>query len=73
MDGGDQTTELIESSGEPWRPLSQFIIKDNPYVKHRTVAEILELKTERDKYCYEYTQRKSPQNCICCYVQASIL
>lgn len=60
MDGGDQTTELIGSSGEPWRPLSRFIVSENPHVKHRTIAEIEDLKLQRDKYRYEYAQRKSP-------------
>ncbi len=60
MDGGDQTTDLIGSSGEPWRPLSRFIVSDNPHVKHRTIAEIEDLKLQRDKFRYEYAQRKSP-------------
>ncbi|CAF9940527.1 MAG: hypothetical protein ALECFALPRED_008702 [Alectoria fallacina] len=57
MDGGDQTTELIGSSGEPWRPLSRFIVSENPHVKHRTIAEIEDLKLQRDKYRYEYAQQ----------------
>ncbi len=59
MDGGDETRNLLEASGEPWRPLSRFICSESPHVKHRTVAEIQDLKSERDKYRYEYAQRKS--------------
>lgn len=58
MDGGDEATELIESSGEPWRPLTRFIVSENPYVKHRSIAEIQDLKAQRDKYRYEYARRK---------------
>lgn len=60
MDGGDQTTELIESSGEPWRPMSRFIISENPHVKHRNVGEILDLKMRKEEYSLEYAQRESP-------------
>ena len=58
MDGGEQTTELIDSSGEPWRPLSRFVVSENPYVKHRNIAEIQTLRLQRDKYRFEYSQRK---------------
>lgn len=58
VDGGDQTRELIDSVGEPWRPLSRFIV-ENSHVKHRTPAEIQELRSQRDAYCYEYAQRES--------------
>ncbi|KAM0794297.1 putative glutamyl-tRNA amidotransferase subunit A [Usnea florida] len=56
MDGGDEATELIESSSEPWRPLTRFIVSENPHVKHRSIAEIQDLKTQRDNYRYEYTR-----------------
>ncbi len=59
MDGGDQTTELIESSGEPWRPLSRFIVSKNPHVKHRSIGEILALKLQKEKYSLQYAQRES--------------
>ena len=66
MDGGTQTTELIESSGEPWHPLSRFILSDNPYAKHRSIAEIQDLKLRKDKYSLEYAQRESPWVNIWC-------
>ena len=59
MDGGTQTTELIDSSGEPWHPLSRFILSDNPDVKHRSIAEIQDLKLRKDEYSLEYAQRES--------------
>ena len=58
MDGGEEITKLIESSGEPWRPLSRFIVSDNPQVKHRSISEIQELKAQRDLYRLEYAQRE---------------
>lgn len=60
MDGGDQITELIESSGEPWRPMSRFIVSENPHVKHRNIGEILDLKLRKEEYSLEYAQRESP-------------
>ncbi|KAL2048048.1 hypothetical protein ABVK25_011085 [Lepraria finkii] len=56
MDGGEQTTELIDSSGEPWRLLSRFIVSENPYIKYRNIAEIQTLRLQRDKYLFEYSQ-----------------
>ncbi|MCJ1368345.1 hypothetical protein MMC16_007487 [Acarospora aff. strigata] len=56
MDGGDECRKLLEASGEPWLPLSRFICSESPYVKHRSVAEIQDLKSERDKYRREYAQ-----------------
>jgi len=66
MDGGDQITELIESSGEPWRPLSRFIVSENPYVKHRSIGEILDLKMRKEKYSLEYAQCESANANSCC-------
>ena len=65
MDGGDQITELIESSGEPWRPLSRFIVSENPHVRHRNISEILDLKQRKEKYNLEYAQRESAKINTC--------
>ena len=54
VDGGKETAELIDSSGEPWRPLSEFIMKENPYVRDRTNVDIQNLLQERDRYRDEY-------------------
>ncbi len=66
MDGGDQITELIESSGEPWRPLSRFIVSENPHVKHRSIGEILALKMQKEKYSLQYAQREPLNANSCC-------
>ena len=58
LDGGKQLKELINVSDEPWLPLSTFSIKDNEHVKERTLPDIEELVSRRDKYTYEYNQRK---------------
>ena len=54
VDGGKETADLIDQSGEPWRPLSKFIIKDNPHVWDRSLADVQELVQKRDDYRTEY-------------------
>lgn len=53
-DGGDQDIEAINASGEPWRPLSKWLIKDNPFVKSLSVAETWSWQIKRDIYKAEY-------------------
>lgn len=53
-DGGGEEKEAINTSGEPWRPLSNFIITDNPHLKHRSIEEVWEWTAKRDKYKEEY-------------------
>ncbi|KAI9794120.1 MAG: hypothetical protein M1835_006801 [Candelina submexicana] len=55
-DGAQQEIDAIEASGEPWRPLSEFIIKDNPFVKSLTVTEVWEWTQKRDDYRTEYME-----------------
>ncbi|KAK7926678.1 hypothetical protein PG985_003676 [Apiospora marii] len=55
-DGGAQTSEAINASGEPWRPLSEWIIKDNPHVKKHDVASLWAACAERDKYRQMYAE-----------------
>jgi amidase len=43
-------------TGEPMRPLTEFITKDNPYVKELTIAELWEWTSKRDKYRGEYAE-----------------
>ena len=57
VDGGKETKDLIESSGEPWRPLSKWILTDNPLVRDLTTVEIQELAQKRDEYRTMYAQR----------------
>ena len=55
-DGGQEEIAAIEASGEPWRPLSKFILKDNPSVKKLTVEEIWQWTVKREKYKTEYAK-----------------
>jgi Asp-tRNA(Asn)/Glu-tRNA(Gln) amidotransferase A subunit family amidase len=53
-DGGEADAEDIAKSGEPWLPLSEFIIKDNPCVKKLSVGELAYWYEEREAYRKEY-------------------
>ena len=53
-DGGEADSEDIAKSGEPWRPLSEWIIKDNPCVKKLSVGELAYWYEEREAYRKEY-------------------
>lgn len=55
-DGGQEETAAIEASGEPWRPLSKFILKDNQSVKKLTVEEIWHWTMKREGYRTEYAK-----------------
>ncbi|KAH7074521.1 amidase signature domain-containing protein [Paraphoma chrysanthemicola] len=53
-DGGEADAEDIAKSGEPWLPLSEWIIKDNPCVKKLSVGELAYWYEEREAYRKEY-------------------
>lgn len=53
-DGGEADSEDIAASGEPWRPLSTWIIKNNPCVKKLSVGELAYWLEEREAYRKEY-------------------
>ena len=55
-DGGQEEFAAIEASGEPWRPLSKFILKENQSVKKLTVEEIWRLTMKRESYRTEYAK-----------------
>ncbi len=55
-DGAEEEIDAIEASGEPWRPLSTFIIKENPYVKCRDIEGLYRLTIEREKYRRDYAK-----------------
>lgn len=55
-DGGAQTSEAIDASGEPWEPLSEWIIKDNPHVKKHDVASLWSACVKRDEYRQAYAE-----------------
>ncbi|KAJ4358598.1 uncharacterized protein N0V89_003182 [Didymosphaeria variabile] len=53
-DGGAEEKAAIAASGEPWRPLSNFILKENPNVKSLSIAGMWDLTAKRDAYREEY-------------------
>ncbi|KAL9083098.1 MAG: hypothetical protein Q9159_005972 [Coniocarpon cinnabarinum] len=55
-DGGESDKAAIARSGEPWLPLSRFILSENPYVKHLSVPELWDLVNERETYRTEYAK-----------------
>lgn len=55
-DGGAEEKAAIAASGEPWRPLSKFIITENPNVKHLSIAETWALTAKREAYRTEYAR-----------------
>ncbi|MDI1486740.1 MAG: hypothetical protein OHK93_006001 [Ramalina farinacea] len=57
-DAGKETAEIINSSGEPWRPLSKlFLPTENKYIKERTPGEMYELRDRMEKYKLEYAEK----------------
>lgn len=58
-DGGVDIKNALEASGEPLRPLSRFILEENPRVKSLTVREVSELKAQRDRYRDEYLAHRN--------------
>lgn len=55
-DGGAEEIEAIETSGEPWRPLSKFIVTENPYCKHFSIEEVWEWTAKREQYKEKYNE-----------------
>ena len=55
-DGAKEEIEAIEASGEPWRPLSKWIIKENPHVIHHDIESLWKLTMKREEYRREYAK-----------------
>ena len=55
-DGGKEEANILASSGEPWRPLTEWIIKENPCVKALTMQEFYYWQEEREVYRAEYAK-----------------
>ena len=55
-DGAQEESDAIEASGEPWRPLSTFIIKDNLNVKKLSVDDIWHWTQRREAYRMAYAK-----------------
>lgn len=56
-DGAQEEIAALDESGEPWRPLSNFIIKENPNVKKLTVEEIWYWTARREAYKTAYAEK----------------
>ena len=54
LDGGKQHAKSIEASGEPWLPLTTFILKDNPYVKRNEIEDVWHWSDQREGYRAAY-------------------
>ncbi|CAJ2512337.1 Uu.00g053520.m01.CDS01 [Anthostomella pinea] len=55
-DGGAEEAAAIDASGEPWRPLSKWIIRDNPHVRAHTIPSLWKAIQERDAYKAKYAE-----------------
>ena len=55
-DGAKDESQAIDASGEPWRPLSTFIIKDNPYVKYHSIEDVWYWTGQRESYRRAYSK-----------------
>jgi amidase len=55
-DGGAEEKAAIQASGEPMRPLSDFILTENSNAKARSVPEMWRLTCEREAYRAEYAR-----------------
>ena len=55
-DNANEERKAIDSSSEPWLPLSEFIIKENPYVSHKSIERVWHWTAEREKYREMYAK-----------------
>jgi len=53
-DGGADEAEAINSSGEPWRPLTKHILTDNPHCQPHSISSMWAATLKRDAYRAEY-------------------
>ncbi|KAI1765396.1 amidase [Hypoxylon sp. FL1150] len=55
-DGGAEDIVEVEKSGEPWLPLSKFIIHENPFCENLTIPKLWKAVEARDEYRAKYTR-----------------
>lgn len=55
-DGGQDALNAVTSSGEPLRPLSEFILKQNTHVKNLSIAELWKRVGGREQYRADYAK-----------------
>ncbi|KAF2814774.1 amidase [Mytilinidion resinicola] len=65
-DGGAEESAAINASGEPWRPLSRFILTDNPNMKRHSVRELWEWTVKREAYKAKYAKLWGDVDVILC-------
>ena len=53
-DGGAEDAEVLAASGEPWRPLTTWLLRENPCVKKLQMRELWYWLEEREAYRSEY-------------------
>ncbi|EHK17388.1 uncharacterized protein TRIVIDRAFT_41634 [Trichoderma virens Gv29-8] len=54
-DGGDADIAIMAESGEPWLPLTEWIMKENPGVKKLSRGELEYWLEEREEFRLEYS------------------
>lgn len=67
-DGGFEDHEALAASGEPWRPLSEFILKEQPAVKTQSIKDVWEWTMKREIYRTEYSKLWGNVDVILCPV-----
>lgn len=55
-DGGAEDAATIAESGEPWRPLTKWMLKENPCVKKLSPKMLYYWQEEREAYRKEYAK-----------------
>ena len=53
-DGGQEIKDAIGLSGEPWRPLSRWVVTDNPHVREHTIRTLWDAMIAREDYRAKY-------------------
>lgn len=55
-DGGAEIKDELNASKEPLRPLSHWILNENPHVKHHDIASLWRACAEREAYRAKYAE-----------------
>jgi amidase len=55
-DGGAEDAATMAASGEPWRPLTKWVIKENPCVRKLSMGNLQYWQEEREAYRKEYAK-----------------
>ncbi|KAL8698746.1 MAG: hypothetical protein Q9224_001715, partial [Gallowayella concinna] len=56
VNGAKEDMDAMSASGEPLRPLTKFIIQENPHVKHQSIEEVWYWTSRRERYRREYAE-----------------